>query len=175
MGGGPDIDERLAELAQGLRRARRGLSRIDRAIRDRPRLDPRTLFPEVAAAPPVEPDRTRPPAPAPPVDDGALTALQARVQHQLLELERLRDAERSLKAAVEEWRGRARALEKERTELRTRLEQSNSSASRLDQTGQAQEKRIRELEAELAEQARELAVAERRAQHLRRHLNGTGT
>jgi chromosome segregation ATPase len=88
----------------------------------------------------------------------------------LLEVERLSSEIAELRKSNEDWRTQARNQRRELDNVVPKLEQATAQLSELRARDEWNQKRIGELERTIAEQRRELEVAERRAQHMRQHI-----
>jgi len=75
---------------------------------------------------------------------------------------------------LDEWRKRARDAERDREDFKQRAEQASSTANRLQGENSRTEERVRELQDTVASLNRELAVMEKRTEHLRQHLRTNG-
>lgn len=103
--------------------------------------------------------------------NGSLDAkLAEALQTKLLEVERLTSELVELRRSNEEWRGRARSHRRELDGVTSKLERATAALDELRSRDEANSKRLAELERLVAEQRRELEVAERRAKHLREHM-----
>lgn len=96
--------------------------------------------------------------------------LTATLQAKLLEVERLSSELTELRRSNEDWRTRARNYRRELDGLAPKLEQANAQLSELRVRDESLGKRVGELERIIAEQRRELDIAERRAKHMREHM-----
>lgn len=98
--------------------------------------------------------------------------LQAQFQQQYFELEQLRESKKNLQGLLDEWRQRARSMEKDQQQLKKRADEATASADRLERGSKGMREHISKLEGEIEARDRELEMAEKRAEHLRRHLKG---
>lgn len=96
--------------------------------------------------------------------------LAATLQAKLLEVERLSSELTELRRSNEDLRTRARSHRRELDSVTPKLEQANAQLDELKLRDDANSKRIGELERLIAEQRRELDIAERRAKHMREHM-----
>jgi chromosome segregation ATPase len=93
------------------------------------------------------------------------------MQTRLLEIDRLTRERDALRSSCDELRGRARALRRERDDSTLALERATTELRELKERDATTRDKLAELERIVAEQRRELEIAERRAQHLRKHIN----
>lgn len=94
-------------------------------------------------------------------------------QEKLLEVEQLTRQRDTLRRSTDEWRTRARALQRERDELTEKFERAQVQLVDLRARDDNNKKRLEDLQRLSADQARELEVAERRTQHLRQRLGAS--
>ncbi len=99
-----------------------------------------------------------------------MAEMQSQFQQQYFEVEQLRESKKDLQALLDEWRQRTRGLERERNDLKQRVDSGAATAKRLESEQKKNRERVRELEEQVQKQARELDTAEKRAEHLRQHL-----
>ncbi|MFO7564517.1 MAG: hypothetical protein R6X02_17865 [Enhygromyxa sp.] len=93
------------------------------------------------------------------------------LQAKLLEVERLTSELAELRRSNEEWRSRARSNRRELDSVAAKLERASTQCNELRAREEAASRRVAELERVVAEQRRELELAERRAKHLREHMS----
>ena len=103
-------------------------------------------------------------------DNSLDNQLAATLQAKLLEVERLSSELAELRRSNEDLRTRARNHRRELDSVTPKLEQANAQLSELKLRDESNSKRIGELERIIAEQRRELDIAERRAKHMREHM-----
>lgn len=99
-----------------------------------------------------------------------MSELQSQFQAMQFEIEQLREAKQNLQRLLDEWRKRARDAERERDAFKQRAEQASTTANRIQAEHAKAEEQIRELVQEVAALNKELAVMEKRTEHLRQHL-----
>lgn len=99
-----------------------------------------------------------------------MAGLQAQFQQMQFDISQLAEAKQNLQRLLDEWRSRAREAERGRDTLKQRAEQATTTASRLQSEKSKLEERVRELEDTVSELEREVAISEKRTEHLRQHL-----
>lgn len=108
----------------------------------------------------------RTPSASPQVDD-----MSDRFQAALLDIDRLTSERDALRRSANEWRTKARERSRDNELLEQRLARAEAELTRMREAEAERTRRLEDLERRTVEQRRELDVAERRAAHLRRHIN----
>jgi chromosome segregation ATPase len=157
------LEDRVATLEAELRAARQRQHEAE-ALAEAARAE------AVPASTPPEQPQGGPIATGP--DRGGAELTQT-LQAKLLEVERLTSELTALRRSNDEWRTRARGFRRELDTITGKHDKAAASLRELEQREARASKRVAELERLVAEQARELETAERRAKHLREHMRSS--
>lgn len=101
--------------------------------------------------------------------------MSAAVQAKFLEIEQLTRERDTLRRSSDEWRTRARKRKREHDELSEKYDRAQAQLLDLRARDEEARRKLSTLERTVAEQTRDLDMAQRRTQHLRARLNADAT